>query len=266
MLTLILVTILLIITGGFSVHKRWLTLAGAFTMVIMGDVIEYAFHVAGIVAIFLFFILSNLITLVIQLKQQPIKFTSEPRTLSQVLANGGGPMLAALGQIVFPSLFWLGFYLVSIAEATADTWASEVGSKLGRAPFHLRLNRRVPKGLSGAMTRIGSLAGFIGSLTIALYSLLLLEHWSLKNVLIVVWMITLFGWLGQFIDTILGAYVQARYRCEVCATYTDKRVHCCGQPTRLAGGWRWMTNSVVNGLSSLFAGLIGGSAFLLWIN
>jgi len=265
MFSLILVTLLLIVAGLFSVHRRWLTLAGALTMIIMGDVIDYAFHVIGLVAIFLFFVSSNLITSALQLKQKPTKSASEQRTFSQVFANGGAPMLAALGQVIFPSVFWLGFYLVSIAEATADTWASEIGSKLGGAPFHLRLNRQVPKGLSGAMTKIGSFAGLTGSLMIGLYGILLLEHRSFKNVLIVVCIITLLGWLGQFIDTILGAYVQARYRSEVCGIYTDQPVH-CDQPTQLTGGWRWVTNSVVNGFSGLFAGAIGGSAFLLWIS
>ncbi|GGE46834.1 hypothetical protein GCM10011391_27110 [Pullulanibacillus camelliae] len=265
MLSLSLAMVGLILIGFLSLYKRWLTLAGALGMIIMGIAIVYAFHIAGLIAIFLFFISSNLLTSVIRRNQRTTKPSPEQRNLVQVLANGGWPLLAALGQILLPSPFWLGFYIVSITEATADTWASEVGSTLGKAPFHLRLWRRVPKGLSGAMTGIGSLAGMLGSLIIALDSLTLIPHDSFKNTLITICTIALLGWIGQFVDTLLGAYGQARYHCTVCDCFTDKSHH-CDKPAHHVGGLRWMTNNAVNGLSSLFAGALGGSIFLFWIN
>ena len=54
------------------------------------------------------------------------------------------------------------------------------------------------------------------------------------------------GLAGSFADSLLGATVQARYRCPACEADTERPVHRCGSPTVLVGGWRWFDNDLVN--------------------
>ena len=73
---------------------------------------------------------------------------------------------------------------------------------------------------------------------------------------------TVGGLAGSMMDSLLGATVQAIYRCEQCHKETERRVHRCGQATRLVRGWRWMGNDVVNALASVVGAAV--AAGIAW--
>lgn len=54
-------------------------------------------------------------------------------------------------------------FLASLAAATSDTWATEIGRRYGGKPFQLRQISKDEIGRSGAMTFIGTLASLAGS-------------------------------------------------------------------------------------------------------
>jgi len=65
---------------------------------------------------------------------------------------------------------------------------------------------------------------------------------------------------GSLADSLLGATVQALYRCPICGALTEAEVHRpCGQRTDLARGHRWITNDAVNALSTLAGALLGAA-------
>ncbi|WP_036586443.1 DUF92 domain-containing protein, partial [Paenibacillus darwinianus] len=66
---------------------------------------------------------------------------------------------------------------------------------------------------------------------------------------------TVAGLAGAFADSVLGATVQAMYRCRVCGSETERAAH-CGPPAELVRGLRMMTNDLVNLCASVFAGLL----------
>lgn len=253
-----LIGLCLLLFAALSVKMAWLTLGGAIGMAVMGMLIDLAFGLQGLFIIFLFFITSNLIG---KFLRKGLKASRhEARTLQQVLANGGVPLLAAIFVVLGGSpLFGVGCFLTAVAGATADTWASEAGSIKGGIPYHIGLRRQVPSGLSGAVTVLGSSYGAAGAIVIGIVSALLFTHeFNVWGVVIIV----LAGWGGQWIDTVLGAYFQARYQCQMCGVLTDHPGH-CGQETRLVHGYPWMTNHLVNACSSVLAGLAGGLFFLI---
>jgi uncharacterized membrane protein len=47
-------------------------------------------------------------------------------------------------------------------------------------------------------------------------------------------------------DSLMGAVVQARFRCDPCDEITERRRHTCGRPARAVSGWAWLDNDGVN--------------------
>jgi len=67
------------------------------------------------------------------------------------------------------------------------------------------------------------------------------------------------GIAGGFADSLLGATVQARYRCPACGAVGETRRHACGVDAELVSGRSWMTNDTVN----LAATLVGAAVAAL---
>lgn len=109
----------------------------------------------------------------------------------------------------------------------------------------------MPKGTSGAISALGTLAGIAGSALIAIASLFLFAF-SIE----IAFLVFLFGFFGNLLDTGLGALFQATYRCNHCSLETEKTYH-CGQRTEKIRGFSLLNNDVVNLLSSLLAALLG---------
>jgi uncharacterized protein (TIGR00297 family) len=171
------------------------------------------------------------------------------RDAAQVVANGGVFAAAALAQLVFPSPLWFAVGAGAVAASTADTWATEIGTLAARDPFSILSGRRVPAGTSGAITLIGCVAGAAGALFIAAEATF--ANWPVSFAAVAVGGIT-----GALADSLMGATVQARRWCDLCAAPTERRVHGCGMPTRHSGGLERLDNDVVNAVCSAVGGLI----------
>ncbi|MGA9533014.1 MAG: DUF92 domain-containing protein, partial [Anaerolineales bacterium] len=73
------------------------------------------------------------------------------------------------------------------------------------------------------------------------------------------------GVIGGFVDSLLGASVQASYYCPQCDRQTEHSpFHTCGAATVHVGGWRWLDNDGVNGLASLTGALIAILLYRIW--
>lgn len=168
------------------------------------------------------------------------------RRARQVLANGLWAALAAAGAAAWPAAAWSPLFFGSLAAASADTWATEIGVLARRPPRSIRTGRRVAVGTSGGVTWLGSAsavagAAFVAAVALALGSLGRGGAWA-------VWIA---GCGGAFADSWLGATLQARYRCDTCDAVLEDRRHaaCAGSP-RHAAGLRFVDNDLVNLLGS----------------
>lgn len=174
----------------------------------------------------------------------------------QVLANGAVPALLAVGYGLTGQSLWLVGVTGALAASNADTWATEIGV-LARARPRLITNlRAVEAGTSGAVSPLGSAAALAGALLIGLVASLLAGNIEL------LYAAGAAGLLASFLDSLLGATVQAQYRCPKCDHLTEQHpTHTCGTATELVGGWGWLGNDQVNLVASM-AG--AGLAPLLW--
>lgn len=175
------------------------------------------------------------------------------RDAAQVLANGGVYSAAAVGSIVMPHPVWAWAALGALAASSADTWATEIGLLAGRRPVDVLKRTFVQAGMSGGVTAPGLAGALLGAVAVAAIGLL--AGFSRGAALAAV----VSGWLGAMLDSVLGATIQQRRRCDACAEDTELMMHPCGTPTRHIAGIRWANNDVINLLATI-AGLLLSAA------
>jgi uncharacterized protein (TIGR00297 family) len=173
----------------------------------------------------------------------------------QVAANGGTFTALAIASLVHPSSIWLPLGAGAIAAATADTWATEIGTLATHPPRLITTGKVVPTGTSGAVTWIGTFAGLMGAIFIAVVALIV--GWGATAA----WAAVAGGIAGSLVDSLVGATTQRRRWCDVCDKPTERLVHSCGTKTHPHGGIGWVDNDVVNAISSLTGAVVGS----LWL-
>lgn len=135
------------------------------------------------------------------------------REWSNVVANGGVPGIIAIFAFINES--WDSLIIVygsAIAVAAADTFASEFGCVDPRVRMITTMKKCEP-GLNGGWSPNGQIAAFLGALIIALltWSLgWLLQGGSTSGAFTFIAIITIIGWLGCQIDSLLGATLENR--------------------------------------------------------
>lgn len=190
-----------------------------------------------------------------------------PRDAWQVAANGGVATLCTAAAALISrgtgapphiayAFFWA--YAGAYAVATADTWATEIGSAFGGTPRSIVGFRRVAPGMSGGVTLLGTLAMIAGAAWIALvWRALTGEAGTLSFVVV-----TVAGCAGTLVDSALGATLQPMFRCPACERATELELHGCGTKTIGERGMPWMNNDTVNALATLTGAAVAGSLFL----
>lgn len=234
----------------------WLSRSGAAAAVVLGTVAVAAGWSWGALLIAFFFSSSLLSRVGAARKAERTAGRIEKggaRDAVQVAANGGLFGAAALLWLLAPWSGWLPAAAGALATATADTWATEIGTLATRAPRLITTWRRVPAGTSGAVSPRGLVATLAGAAFIALVCRLL--RWPDAAVIGAM----AGGVGGALADSLLGALWQERRRCAACAADTERRVHACGARTEHTGGWPWLNNDGVN----LLSGVVGAAVALL---
>ena len=185
-----------------------------------------------------------------------------PRDLWQALANGGIAALLAVaygltGAAHLPLLF---AFVGAIAEANADTWATELGVLSRQTPRMITTRKAVAPGTSGGVTWDGAgaalaAAALIGGLAAVLGRL---GGMSSDKAVMLLPVGALAGVIGSLVDSLLGATWQGIYYCDACGKETERELHRCGNRTRLMRGWRALNNDWVNLLGTLVGAVVAG--------
>ena len=159
-------------------------------------------------------------------RHKQLQGTAEPRggrTASQVAANLGAAALAGTLINRYGMVLAHAALLAALAEATADTLASELGQLAVSQPRMLLTGKAVAPGTDGAVSLPGTLAGLLGAALVALLS---------ASCFALPWRYAALGWaggvFGLFFDSLLGQVLERR---------------------------GWLSNDAVNFLSTLAAAL-----------
>lgn len=216
------------------------------------------------VPILTFFVLSSLLSKVgkrIKSKYDLVFEKGSRRDYAQVIANGG---MAGIFMIVFmifkkPEIYYL--YLGALAAATADTWATEIGTLAKQEPRLITSFRKVAAGTSGGITNAGLLSASLGAFLIGLSGWLFFQNTLESSAGTTILLIAFSGLFGSLIDSLLGATLQVQYRCPDCNRITERNSHCNENATLAISGKNWMNNDMVNFISTGAAALILGIYF-----
>lgn len=191
--------ILVVVIGLLTYLRKAIDLFGSIFMIIMGIIIIFTAGVNWLFLIFIFLLLGLISTKYNHEYKKRIGVYEGTRSVKNVISNGIVPfIMAAFGN-------YAGF-VGSIAVATADTLASEIGV-VDKTPRLITNFRKVPPGTDGGISPIGTAAGIIGSGIIGIAAYLLGITSDPFNALKIA---VISGTLGCFIDSILGAVLERR--------------------------------------------------------
>lgn len=239
---------------------------GAFAACLVGGTIWMGLGGEGFIVLCVFFLTSTLLGRVG--KSRKARFETHyakghRRDALQVMANGGvafgcaglswfqqhAVSASSAASLAEP---WALAACASLASANADTWATELGVLSRGKPWHLVTWRRVPAGTSGAVSLLGCGVSGLGAATIALTA------WGTSGGL--VWgdafTITLAGFAGSLLDSLLGAIAQRQYVCGVCHAQVETPSHCSAPAEALGPCWARLNNDGVNFLANGLAGAV----------
>jgi len=177
---------------------------GCFVMIAKSGIIAsallgiLALLVGGIVwlaPLVIFFVFGNIVTRVGKGRKEKMGCGQKKRTWVNVFANGGA--FFVFNVMFFLTGNWIFFYsaVASMACATSDTTATELGQLYGKNPRLLNLKKAKP-GDAGAMPKEGILASLIGTTVVS----------SLVLFIDIQMVLPIFcaGFLGASLDSVFG--------------------------------------------------------------
>ncbi len=237
---LILVMILI------SKRKRFLTTSGLIAAAICGFMNLYIGGFSSFVILLFFFLAGSVLSKAMKREIKSEKKGCE-RDATQVLANCIASLFALFLYKLTPyKEAALIAYASSLAEALSDTFSGDFGMLSDRDPVSIVTFTKVPKGISGGVTMLGFMGGLLGSFLIAL-----LYEGTYQPSFFSLFLITISGFLGSVLDSLLGAVLQVHYR-DRDGLLTEKD-HDENGPFERARGVPFIDNDMVNFLSSLFS-------------
>ncbi len=228
-----------------AIYKKWLTVAGAVAAVWMALLLYASGSFKAFVIPGLFLITGSLLSKLNHKIEE-----KEGRNARQVFANG---LVGLIGMIFYYftkelPLLWTA--MASFCISLSDSVSSELGIYFKGKTYDIIGFKKMAIGLSGGISIMGTLAGWVGAMLLAIvagfaYSI---------DPLIVFW-IAMAGFFGMLIDSIIGSYFQVKYKLEN-GNLTENAL----QSAKIARGYSWCDNDTVNLLSNL---LVSTLFFLL---
>ncbi len=189
---------LIVVMGLITYWRKALDLFGSIFMIVMGIVIIFTAGANWLILIFIFLVLGLVSTKYKHQYKKDIGVYEGTRTLKNVISNGIVPfIMAAFGNY--------GGFIGSIATATADTLASEVGVTV--QPRLITTLKKVPAGTDGGVSVLGTAAGIIGAGIIGVAAYLL---GIFPDPFVTLKVSIIAGTVGCFVDSVLGAVLERR--------------------------------------------------------
>lgn len=256
-LQVVIALAVLAVVGLWAYWKRQLTVSGLITAVLMGLATTLSGGFSAL-SLYLFFLISAAVIGKLSKKVRGLDKIHKKggrRDWAQVMANGFPALIAIVCFRFYPSALFPAVFSACLGEACSDTWASEIGVLSRKPPVSILTFTKVPAGLSGGVSALGTGAALLSSL---LYGMFAFSCFRLSDPGLC-FAVIISSFAGVMIDSLLGATVQAHYYNEKEDLLTEHGKDKVGRPLPLKRGLRFMDNDMVNFASNV-------SSFLLCLS
>ncbi len=256
---LILISVVLaivVLLSVISVRKKYLTLGGALLANLFGLIIIFLVGIASFLLILIAFIAANLATsyrIEEKIKLKLVIAKKPIRDWKNVSGNGLPILIFSILEYIYGLDKLTLAFVASISTFLSDTMSTEIGVLSRKEPVLITSLRSTHKGRSGAISLEGTLIGIISSLMFSLIAFYLVNH---ANFLEFVFIVTFSSVLANFLDSFLGATLQACYFCNKCNMFSEEKIHVCGSLCNHVSGVKFINNHMVNFLSILAGGIV----------
>jgi uncharacterized protein (TIGR00297 family) len=252
----------------FAYRTRIIDRYGAIAALPIGFVILYFGSLSWFFVLLLFFVIASLFTKYKYKQKRKMELAEEnngARGWKSVLANGGlAAVLAILYYLSHNNPVFILSFIGSLSFALSDTIATEVGLLSKAKPRSILTGKEIDTGQSGGVTIQGEIAALTGSLLIGIMCGLLIPKDILLYMHVILPAAVTGGMISTNIDSIFGATIQAKYRCETCRKYLEKRAMHCNFLTVQEKGISLVDNNVVNLLSAIIGAVISASFIIVY--
>ncbi len=282
--------ILMGLIGALSYRLHFVDISGLIAAFVVGYTVWYTGGPAAFSVLLFYFIAAGIATKFkykAKAKKGLAQEAKGKRSWKNVFGSGTIPMAFSVAAYISQSLatqgivdaslpFWLfGGFVGAVSTTAADTLASELGVFSRSKPRLItNLRRKVPTGTIGAVSLLGEavalLAGIVIGTVITLFALLApgtVPTSSSDQIMYLLPVAVLSGFVGCNVDSLIGATLQNRFVCDICGAITDKEFH-CRYETKYIGGFKRFSNFLVNFSSSGTGAALGimlGAGFFVWI-
>ena len=212
LISVALVMVLMVI----SRIRKILNESGTWAAAIMGLVVAIGGHWTWLITLLAFLSAGFFVTRWRYDEKKEMGFNEGEdgeRDWTNVISNGGVPMLISL--YAFMTEDWqelLPIFVASVAVATSDTFASEVGC-LDKRVYMITTLKKCEPGLNGGFSPNGQIAALVGALLISFVATalgMLVGAEALSSPVEFIVSISIIGFLGCQVDSLLGALLENR--------------------------------------------------------
>ncbi len=236
----LLMIFIFMLLAASAFYKKWLTIDGAVAACWIALLLHSTGGYKAFIAPSIFLISGSLLS-----KLNKPQKEKQGRNAKQVFANGiVGVVLMVFYGITHQNIYLLAA-MVSFSVSMADSTSSEVGVYCKGKVFDILSLKKMPIGVSGGISVIGTFAGFGGAALLS-FATVYFYHFSLRIFIL----ITVAGFVGMLLDSILGSWLQAKYK-TTHGAFTDDDAG-----TQKVKGYNWCSNDMVNVLSNAFITLL----------
>lgn len=243
-----------LVIGLIAYWKRQLNLSGVVAAVVMGAAATVMGGFTSL-SLYLFFLISAAVIGKLSKRIRGLDRIHKKggrRDAVQVLANGGAALAAMLIHAFDSSPVYLAVFTACLAEACSDTWASEIGVLSKSEPVSILTFTKVPKGLSGGVSLLGTCSAMLSSILYGIFAFSCYDGINLSLVMVVIFS----SFAGVMTDSVLGATLQAHFYDEKEDIITEHSRDREGNALKLVRGLRFMDNDMVNLTSNIITFLL----------
>ena len=233
--------------------KSMTSAAGVSSFILFALVGFYGEGFMPIGFIFLLFLVSTIVGIVSKKldKNNNSEHKKESRKAKQIIAVGLFGIISLVLYFYTEKEIFNYIFFLSFVEQFADSMASDIGRLTKRKNLNIITLKPVEKGISGGVSILGTICALLGSLILMLVPLVF-NVISFKFYIAIV----VLAFIGTVVDSILGALIQALYKCNTCGKLIENPNSCCGDAT-LVKGCSLIDNTMVNYLASFITCLLG---------